>query len=827
VIRLLDETDAPVRILCAPAGYGKTTAARQWLVGSDRLGIWYEATSASTDLAALARGIAASIAHVIPGIGALLDERLRANRDGKADADLLAEALLADIGKWPRQAWLVIDDYQHLLDSVAGERFIAYLVRAERLQLLLLTRRRPNWLTARQLLYGDVSEFGVHALAMTSEEAACVLTSTRAEAVSGLVALAQGWPAVIGLAALTTTSFGDFDGQLPETLHTYFAEELYRAAPPQLKEALLWLSFAPTITNELAETLFPNAGEQTLEQAAHYGFLIPFGDLRYDLHPLLRKFLLAKTQDRRDDVARWCDQISNFLVAQAEWDEMFALLRVVPSLGGVDALIVGALDRFLREGRAETVRNWVTLARDHDLHSPAIDLAEAEVLFREGQHLDAEEHALSAAAAFEHGHPLRSRALYRAAQSAQLDDRPSTAIPRHEEAQRAALDSLDRRNAIWGQFVAHAELDNREAAICAAAEYQGVSSGSADDRLRQAHAKVSIAIRWGGIREALDHCRQCVPLLEQRADPLIQTGFAQMAAAAFVLAAEYEDAINVAVLEETIANRVRLEFVIPHAWITRATAYIGRAEFKKARKLLADSRDKAQALGDDHSTINSNMLEAKVMLEQLNGSGARDVLDLEWDTWPTSALGAEYTAMQALANACAGDGRGCAGRIEVSAELGSQIEADALRIWAAAIMCHRTRRNTDELIDAFKQVYELGHIDSIILAYRAYPPTLSVVASDREVLPRLKEVLRAGRDYGLAKRAGIRLSAPRQDVQNVLTPRELEVVALISEGLSNLEIARTLWISESTAKVHVRHILRKLGVRTRTEAAIRAAPYLR
>jgi DNA-binding NarL/FixJ family response regulator len=46
---------------------------------------------------------------------------------------------------------------------------------------------------------------------------------------------------------------------------------------------------------------------------------------------------------------------------------------------------------------------------------------------------------------------------------------------------------------------------------------------------------------------------------------------------------------------------------------------------------------------------------------------------------------------------------------------------------------------------------------------------------------------------------------------------------LLCQGFSNAEIARALWIEESTAKVHVLHILRKLGVRSRTEAAIRIA----
>ena len=52
-----------------------------------------------------------------------------------------------------------------------------------------------------------------------------------------------------------------------------------------------------------------------------------------------------------------------------------------------------------------------------------------------------------------------------------------------------------------------------------------------------------------------------------------------------------------------------------------------------------------------------------------------------------------------------------------------------------------------------------------------------------------------------------------------LTTREREVLALVAEGYTNRRIAETLFISESTAGVHVSHILGKLGVETRTEAA--------
>ena len=55
-----------------------------------------------------------------------------------------------------------------------------------------------------------------------------------------------------------------------------------------------------------------------------------------------------------------------------------------------------------------------------------------------------------------------------------------------------------------------------------------------------------------------------------------------------------------------------------------------------------------------------------------------------------------------------------------------------------------------------------------------------------------------------------------------LSEREVQVLQLIAAGASNRKIAETLVIAEGTVKNHVTHILEKLGVRDRTQAALRA-----
>jgi two-component system nitrate/nitrite response regulator NarL len=53
-----------------------------------------------------------------------------------------------------------------------------------------------------------------------------------------------------------------------------------------------------------------------------------------------------------------------------------------------------------------------------------------------------------------------------------------------------------------------------------------------------------------------------------------------------------------------------------------------------------------------------------------------------------------------------------------------------------------------------------------------------------------------------------------------LSPREREILAFLARGASNKEIARTLAVAESTVKIHVQHILRKLELTSRVQAAV-------
>ena len=74
----------------------------------------------------------------------------------------------------------------------------------------------------------------------------------------------------------------------------------------------------------------------------------------------------------------------------------------------------------------------------------------------------------------------------------------------------------------------------------------------------------------------------------------------------------------------------------------------------------------------------------------------------------------------------------------------------------------------------------------------------------------------------LVDRYGPEVSTTARDRLAILTEREIEVLRLIGHGLSNTEIAKDLWLAESTVKTHVTRIFTKLNLRDRAQAVVTA-----
>jgi DNA-binding NarL/FixJ family response regulator len=184
---------------------------------------------------------------------------------------------------------------------------------------------------------------------------------------------------------------------------------------------------------------------------------------------------------------------------------------------------------------------------------------------------------------------------------------------------------------------------------------------------------------------------------------------------------------------------------------------------------------------------------------------------------------AEAASSRALALACAG-------RFDDAMELVEEVRGTtraiepAVLIPAVEAVC-ALRRGAPDVLDRVSDLgrigFATGAVDLLVASYRACPELLSVLlkASDSRAFRELVE--RVG-DGDLATAAGHPI-AIRDDRRLLLSPREREVFELLRNGLTNRQIAKILFIEESTVKVHAHHIYDKLGVRSRSALTVQAA----
>ncbi|MEX2646348.1 MAG: LuxR C-terminal-related transcriptional regulator [Gaiellaceae bacterium] len=732
-------------------------------------------------------------------------------------AEVLAGMLGEDLADWPDEAWVAVDDYHFAMDSAPSETFVEELILRSPVRFLVTSRTRPTWATARRMLYGEILEVGRSALALTHDEAREVLADRKAEEVAGLMALTEGWPAVIGLASLSSEPVVS-EAEMPDTLYEYCAEELFQKFPRELRAALCTIALAPSISVDLLRELFGEKAARIAHAAEEGGFVTRGKSGDFDMHPLLRTFLLAKLDEEpAKRTGRVIRDLAGHLVRARQWDDALAVAGRSRDLALIEELIDSALDELVAQGRLETLREWIERARALG-DSPIFDLAEAEVAFRQGDPAHALLQAGNAASQLPAAHPRLSRAYYRAGQAAYFLDRGDEAQGHSERARETAEALEDRKNALWGLFNSTLELDDREADRFLR-ELEDLRPLTLADEIRLAAGEVFFATRWGELESALPRARSMLARIGG-ADPMVETSFLNNFAHGLVLTARYEEALVPVEMESSRANEFKLDFALPHCKLMKALALMGLRRFKESRESLA-----AAAPGDDpYVPVASALFNARLCLYEGRPDEALAITSTAWSWNPTSpSLRAEVSATSALALAVVGRATEA---LEACAEAFDQsrtIESLVLEAGARAVVALRDRSpdSSEYARNAFALALDSGNVDSFVCAYRAYPGLLAPVAAAPDLAPHLWPLLERAHDIAFARRVLEPSFFAARDW--ALTKREKEVLDLVAKGLTNREIARQLFVAEVTVKVHVRHILRKLGVRTRTEAALYVA----
>ncbi|WP_194837030.1 helix-turn-helix transcriptional regulator [Nocardia sp. XZ_19_369] len=213
----------------------------------------------------------------------------------------------------------------------------------------------------------------------------------------------------------------------------------------------------------------------------------------------------------------------------------------------------------------------------------------------------------------------------------------------------------------------------------------------------------------------------------------------------------------------------------------------------------------ALALGQTHRA-------AEIAVETLS---ADDLAAHHHEVWPLLALAARIDAVPI-------DLDSIADSLPVTTAVDAAHRADRTAAWPEAVSAWRALNQPYELARSLLGAAESELAEGNRPMAKAALREAATIAADLGATPLLATVRQT------ADRAGLTLAdrSPEPSTASPstfgLTPRELDVLRLVTRGLSNRQIAAELFISGNTAGVHVSRILTKLGVATRTEAAAAA-----
>jgi ATP/maltotriose-dependent transcriptional regulator MalT len=401
------------------------------------------------------------------------------------------------------------------------------------------------------------------------------------------------------------------------------------------------------------------------------------------------------------------------------------------------------------------------------------------------------------------------------ARAALLDDQRAIAEAWFKRAEEDASSSEVRGVAMFGQFLFQWEEETGDLAL-ALRRLEAASDGSAAHELRIAQGRFLACVASRNVSGALEASRSAQVLLVLPADPFTRLASLNQHAWALVWAGKYEEAHVAAERALTEADESGIDFVASHAMMAKVNSLIGLRKFAAATQAMA--RIDARLRDEPDGWVAGNVALARARLQISLGDIERAADELLFDPDPKQnpALWAEYYATRGLLSAARGSGAEAEKWLALGAARSTYLEPYAISAVTRTILA--TEAHDPVLASRqFALALQTGHHDSVVMGCRAFPSMAKQLVNRASYQHELRSIFRDSADGALAKAAGLEIPkvASRSDQ---LSPRELEVFELMAHGRTNRQIAQTLFIAESTTKVHVRHIFEKLGVRSRVEA---------
>jgi ATP/maltotriose-dependent transcriptional regulator MalT len=839
LIQMLNDAwqqDKKLTLVSASAGYGKTTLVTEWVRGLQAKSAWLSIDETDNDPARFLAYLIAALQLIDGSIG----EKTRAMLQSPQPLppEVVLTTLLNEIAIVSTPFILVLDDY-HLIQALPIHKQLDFLVdhQPPQMHLVIITREDPPLPLARLRARGQMVEIRQDDLRFSPEECADFLQrvmglNLTAADITALERRTEGWIVGLQLAAVSMQGrddLSDFVEAFTGSSHyvlDYLIEEVFEQQTAEAQDFLLKTSILDRLSGPLCDAVVDRTGSrELLDRLEHANlFIIPLDQPRtwYRYHRLFAE-LLRQRLHATDTISE-----NELHRLASEWfaSEGFPPEAIQHALAARDwemaaELIQGNTVQIIASGELMTLLGWLKALPDEVIFTrPQLcqnygwaltltgQLDAANVYLQQAENIARDDEALLGPILVARAYHLRVHGDVPLA----IDyARRALSILPQTDALSRGLAALTLGLAYWNK----GEFQESERAFL-----------EVDQAAQQSHnhyARMTALTYLGNIQAVYGHLHRAADLCQQ----VIQSGGQSpyVAPAHIGLATLYyewnqlDSAIEEAQIGIEQSQRTGNPLILCDGYRTLAIIHQGRGEPEAALSAL----QKNDQLVENHQVsplarlriaachvqialAQDNLTAAQFWAEQMAEPADATLFDPCLGLTPVRILLARQEKTKAAEKlnelydtACQ---KGCgAGMVEVRLlqAMAADTPTEALHF----------------LQDALRMAHPEGFIRTFV--DKGEPM--------KALLQRLKPQGGELREYILTVLAAFgqpRSASPSQPLVEPLSERELDVLRLLEQGLSNGEIAQRLVVSVGTVKSHVHSIINKLGVSSRTQAVAQA-----
>ncbi|MFS0556763.1 LuxR C-terminal-related transcriptional regulator [Brevibacillus sp. 179-C9.3 HS] len=816
----IDEAKAARLILvCAPAGFGKTTAVSQWAQSSGKPTGWISLDESDNDPVRFWRYFAKAIDMVQKGLGKTSSTLLHPQYT--ASAEKLMSVLLEDIADMESDFYLVLDDY-HLIKEPSIHEGLQTLIQHASffMHVVLITREEPPFALHRLRVRKQLKQLGSDTLRFNEEECRRLfheqLGLTLTDHDIGLLSKrTEGWVAGLQLAALSLQGKAEasrviqhFSGN-DKYVEDYLSEEVLKRLPESVQMFLLKTSILPRLTGELCAAVTGDSDAhdilRTLERSNSFVIALDGVHEWYRYHHLFADILHTHVRKKHNEL------LPTLHISASGWFESHGWMMeaIEHALLGQDwnrasRLIVANAPWMLKQYENSTLRRWMKyfektwLEGQPELclafawlHAVSDEIDQAEILLRL-----AEEGTLLQHGSFD---DCRVEICVLRGYIEVLRRNVDLSLKYMEE-------SVQMKPKFSRYFIVGIELNSDEPYVLRSRVAMNGYLSSVNEyypKLRAIwkHSGLGI-LAYGSIVMAelyyeqndFEQLKYFVPRAIQLGTISLNFGVlvpVYLTLARWRKAEKRSHEMWLAMEEITALCR---EHDAPLHWMSFVETFYARLWIEENR------REEVVKWAETYSKMNVDMVASRHEFERM--TLARAYLYLKNDS-------AAIMLLTSLKH-----------ETEMKDRLGSRIETELLLSQAYLL-----QNKQHEAMESIRKAVTLAAPEGYVRVFLDEGPG---VAKMLYSLYKSKNVSKQELAYLSMLLKIVEKEFPTLDIQirvspalDKLTERESEVLALISEGLSNSEIADKLHLTLGTVKGHVHQIFSKLQVRNRTQAMVR------